>query len=132
MTDIDRTEAALVADLATIGERLADEKFSTELYRALAGGRLTKDGAAIAPSWRRAEEIVNRLRAQHDRGPLTLAQTGGEGELSDDAAQALEQLGWSWRPRDTSEHDPAHAPQPESPPPPDAGERHAPASGTRR
>jgi hypothetical protein len=129
MTDNDRTEAALLADLATLGERLADEQFCTELYRALAGGRLMKDGAAIAPSWTRTEEIVNHLRAQQNRGgPLTLAQTGGEGEMSDDARRALAQLGWNWAPRDTSAHDPAHTGRPESPPPRDAGERQAPVS----
>jgi hypothetical protein len=129
MSEIDRTEEALIDDLASLGERLRDEKFCTELYRALAGGHLTKDGRAVAPSWRRAEEMVNRLRTQLGFGePLTLAQTGGEGDLSDDVAHALRQLGWEWSPRDTSTHDPAHRGSPPSPPPPDAGERHAPVS----
>ena len=129
MSDTDRTEAALVADLASLDERLADEQFCTELYRALAGGHLTRDGAAIAPSWGRAEQMVNGLRAGQGGGePLTLAQTGGEGELSDDVGSALQQLGWRWRARDTSSHDPAHAGRAESPPPPGTGERDAPVS----
>jgi hypothetical protein len=81
----------------------------------------------VQPGLRR--EIVNHLRAQQDRGgPLALAQTGREGEMSDDAGRALAELGWNWRPRDTSTHDPAHAGRPESPPPRDAGERHAQVS----
>jgi hypothetical protein len=129
MSDTDRTEAALVADLATLGERLADDQFCGELYRALAGGHMTKDGGAVAPSWGQAEQIVNRLRGQQSRGePLTLAQTGGEGELSDDVARALQELDWRWRPRDTSTHDSAHSSREASPPPADAGERQAPVS----
>jgi hypothetical protein len=129
MSDVDQAEQALFDDLAKLGERLRDEKFSTELYRALAGGHLSKDGRAVAPSWTRAEEIVNQLRTELGYGePLTLAQTGGEGELSDDAAEAFRQLDWEWRPRDPSEHDPAHRASDPSPPPPDAGERHAPVS----
>ncbi len=120
------TEGLLLDDLSTLSERLADEKFATELYRALAGGRLTKDGASFAPSWGRAEEIVNRLRVECDQEPLTLAQTGGEGELSGLVGGELESLGWTWKPRDTSHDDPAHTGRPESPPPADAGERAAP------
>jgi hypothetical protein len=129
MSDTDRTEAALLGDLATLGDRLADEQFCTELYRALAGGHLTKDGGAVAPSWGNAENAINRLRAQVGAGePLTLAQTGGEGELSGDVQRALDERGWRWRPRDPSVHDTAHAGRPEAPPPPDAGKRAAPVS----
>jgi hypothetical protein len=129
MSDTDRTEAALLADLATLGERLGDEQLCTELYRALAGGHLTKDAGAVAPSWSHAEEIVNHLRAQVRAGDaLALAQTGGEGELSDDARRALDERGWRWRRRDPSVHDTAHRGQPASPPPPGTGEREAPVS----
>jgi hypothetical protein len=129
MSDDDRARAELVADLEGASERLAtDEQLAGELYRALAGGRLTKDGASVAPSWGRAEATVNGLLERHGREPLALAQTGGEGELSDGAARLLEELGWRWKPRDTSRHDPAHSGQDESPPPGDAGERHAPVS----
>lgn len=128
MSDTDRTEAQLIGDLDTLGERFTDEGFSTELYRALAGGRLTKDGATVAVSWNRAEAIVNGLRENGDRAPLTLAQTGGEGELSDLVADELRGLGWKWEPRDPGRNDPAHSGQPDSPPPADAGERQAPVS----
>ena len=128
MSDNERTERALTDDLATLGERFADEEFSTELYRALAGGHLTKDAEQVAPSWSRAEEIVNRLRGERGQEPLTLAQTGGEGELSDKVASELQSLGWKWRPRDTSRSDPAHTAAPHSPPPPGTGEQQAPVS----
>jgi len=128
MSATDGAEQQLIDDLATLRDRLTDEKFSRELYGALAGGHLTKDGQAVAPSWGRAEEIVNQLRQQAGREPLVLAQTGGEGEASDLVLGELERLGWRWRRRDTSTHDPDHASRPESPPPPDAGERQAPVS----
>jgi hypothetical protein len=65
---------------------------------------------------------VNTLRAEHGREPLTLAQTGGEGEVSDRVAGALEGLGWQAR-RATAGHDDARVeaeperPQPETEPP---------------
>ena len=126
MSATDGAEQQLIDDLATLRERLTDEKFRTELYGALAGGHLTTDGQAVAPSWGRGEAIVNALR--QGREPLTLAQTGGEGEASHLVRGELERLGWRWRPRDTSTHDPDHASRPASPPPPDAGERQAPVS----
>jgi hypothetical protein len=128
MSATDGAEQQLIDDLATLRERLTDEKFCTELYGALAGGHLTKDGQAVAPSWGRAEGIVNELRHQQGHEPLTLAQTGGEGEASQLVLGELERLGWRWRLRDTSTHDPDHASRPGSPPPPDAGERQAPVS----
>ncbi|HWT23301.1 MAG TPA: hypothetical protein VN213_07325 [Solirubrobacteraceae bacterium] len=129
MSATETAERQLLGDLASLGERFADEEFSTELYRALAGGHLTKDGAAVAPSWSRAEEMVNRLRGERGQEPLTLAQTGGEGEASDLVRGELERLGWRWRPRDTGTRDPDHAGKPAgSPPPQDAGERQAPIS----
>jgi hypothetical protein len=128
MSATETAERQLLDDLATLGERFADEEFCTELYRALAGGHLAKDGAAVAPSWSRAEEIVNRLRGDRGAEPLALAQTGGEGEASDLVRGELERLDWRWRPRDTSTHDPDHVGKPASPPPQDAGERQAPVS----
>ena len=130
MDDTGRHEDALKGDLATLGDRFADEEFCTELYRALAGGRLVKDGAAIALSWARAEKLVNELRSGQGGEPLTLAQTGGEGELSDLVASELQRLQWSWKPRDTSSGDPAHAGQRASAPPSGAGERAAPVSAS--
>ncbi|CAA9485346.1 MAG: hypothetical protein AVDCRST_MAG38-2289 [uncultured Solirubrobacteraceae bacterium] len=131
MDDTDRHEAALKTDLAGLGDRFTDEKFCTELYRALAGGRLVKDGMVYAPSWSRAERLVNDLRAEHDREPLTLAQTGDEGEVSDVVAAELQRLQWSWKPRDTSRDDPAHSEESRSAPPSGAGERGASVSGSQ-
>ena len=130
MDDTERHESALRNDLATLGGRFADEEFCTELYRALAGGRVVKDGAALGPSWARAEKLVNDLRAEHGREPLALAQTGGEGELSDVVAAELRRPQWTRKPRDTSSDDPSHAGQPAGAPPGEAGERGAPVSDT--
>jgi hypothetical protein len=55
-----------------------------------------------------------------------LPQSGDEGQPCPRAQKALEQLGWSGRPLDTSRHDDAHVTSPPDPPPPDAGERLAP------
>ena len=128
MAETDRAESTLISDLATLGERLRDEEFSTELYRALAGGHLVKDGQALAPSWSRAERLVNDLRGEQGNEPLTLAQTGGEGLLSELVANELRRLGWTWKDRDTSRDDPAHAGDPASSPSPGTGERDAPVS----
>jgi hypothetical protein len=114
---MDATESKLAADLAALGDRLADDQFCAELYRALAGSHLTKEGGAVAPSWGAAEAIVNRLRQQHDGGaPLMLARTGGEGELSDGARRALDSLGWRVRERDTGTDDPDHVGRPKGAP----------------
>jgi hypothetical protein len=94
-------ERRLLNDLQTLGDLVADESFHQELYRALAGPRwfLEGDGGShVSLSWRRAEEAVNNLRAEHGRAPLALAQTGGEGEVSDRVAGALDPLGWQARP----------------------------------
>jgi hypothetical protein len=113
----------LQSDLQRLEDRLRDEKFSRELYRALAGNRWEKDGEAVALSWKRAEEFVNALRKGHDRPPLELFQTGGEGQLDSTVRAALEPLGWKVEPLDTSEPDPAHLDSPEDSPPRDHGQR---------
>jgi hypothetical protein len=104
-------ERHLLNDLQTLGDLVsADESFHHELYRALAGPRWFLDddgGTHVAFSWKRAEEAVNTLRAEHGRAPLTLAQTGGEGEVSRRVAEALEPLGWHARPPEAG-HDDAH------------------------
>jgi hypothetical protein len=102
-------ERHLLNDLQTLGDMAADESFHRELYQALAGTRwfLDDDGGHVSLSWRRAEEAVNNLRAEHGREPLALAQTGGEGEVTDRVAGALEQLGWHARPA-VAGHDDAH------------------------
>jgi hypothetical protein len=101
-------ERHLLNDLQTLGDLVADDSFFPELYRGLAGTRwfLGDDGGHVSLSWKRAEEAVNNLRSAHGREPLTLAQTGGEGEVSDRVAGALEQLGWRPRPA-TAGHDDA-------------------------
>ena len=122
-------ERELANDLATLDERFADEEFSTELYRALTNNTWSKGGGPegrVSLSWSRAETFVNELRARQGQEPLTLAQTGGEGEISDLVAEELDRLGWSADALDTSQHDPEHLAQPESPPPAGQGERDAP------
>ena len=125
----DALEARLAGDVAGLGDRLLDDNFCADLYRALAGRRWTRAGdqGAVAPSWSRAEQIVNGARERAGREPLVLAQTGGEGRLAHTVEQELGGLGWSSEPRDTSERDDVHAPQPApGAPPGDAGERQAP------
>jgi hypothetical protein len=129
MTDSEALERDLTNDLATLGDRLVDEQFCGDLYRALAGNALVGadgSGERLSLSWRRAEELVNALRERVDREPMTLAQTGGEGEVSDTVADELRRRGWVLRPRDTSTHDDAHVASPPDPPPPEQGERQAP------
>jgi hypothetical protein len=113
-------EAALIDDLVQLRSRFRDEKWSAELYRALANDEWFKEGdptSFVALSWKRAEEIINALRALEGREPLVLAQTGGEGEVSRTVEEELGRLGWRHRPLDTSEHDPDHVSSPEDPPP---------------
>jgi hypothetical protein len=122
-------ETELIDDLATLGDRLADEDFDGELYRTLTNVRCSKRGwpGHVSLSWTRVEEIINALREAHGRPPMTLAQTGNEGQPEDDdAIRALADLGWTCSPLDTHAHDDAHVGSPRDPPPPDAGKRHAP------
>jgi hypothetical protein len=118
----DTLERLLVEDLARLGERLADDhRFCRDLYAALAGFTLRRrdtDGR-IAPSWTRAEELLNAARAASGLPPLEgLRQSGIEGEPADRAREALASLGWELEPRVTDEHDPDHVWSPEDPPPP--------------
>src|SRR5690348_16069463 len=103
-------ERRLLNDLQTLGDLVADESFHRELYRGLAGTRWFLDGeddAHVAFSWKRAEEAVNTLRAEHGREALALAQTGGEGQVTGRVVDALETLGWHARPA-TAGHDAGH------------------------
>src|SRR3954470_5566465 len=112
-------ERRLLNDLTTLGDMVPDDdSFHTELYRGLAGPRwfLDDDGGHVSLSWRRAEEIVNTLRSEHGRAALTLAQTGGEGQVTDRVGDALNGLGWHARPP-AAGHDEAHREaEPERPP----------------
>ena len=122
-------EREMIEDLTALDERFADEEFSTELYRALANTVWRKEGGPdghVSLSWSRAEQIVNELRERNGQPPLALAQTGGEGEVSPLVADELSTLGWRAQPLNTGRRDPDHLGAPESPPPPDQGERQAP------
>jgi len=130
MTELERE---LIDDLDTLGDRLADEELTRDLYRALTNNVWRKRGAEghVSLSWGRAEEIVNSLRERLGLPPVELAQTGGEGEVSTLAGEELARLGWSSTPLNTSRHDPAHAERPESPPPREQGEAQAPVEDSR-
>jgi hypothetical protein len=102
---------ALRADLAQIGEeRFRDEKFMTELYRALTNRAWSRAGAfgELSLSWKRAADLVDELRATVGRPPLALEASGGEGTLDRTVADAVAPLGWTSRPLDTSSHEPSH------------------------
>ncbi len=126
----EETEQELERDLGELSDAVREDAFAAELYRGLVNHRLVDPDdprrRQVALSWRRAEEVVNGLRRHAGEEPLTLAQTGGEGSLTDRVEEALTRLGWSVRPLDTSSHDPGHVSEPNSPPPRGQGERDAP------
>jgi hypothetical protein len=105
------------ADLQDVGDRMRDEKFCRELYRALADNKWSKDGEAVALSWKRAEELINAVRRGLGEEPLTLAQTGGEGTVDRTIREEFEPRGWTIEPLDTSERQAVHLDSPEDPPP---------------
>src|SRR4051794_27295852 len=110
-------ERELTHDLTVLGDMVGDDSFYPELYRGLAGVAWTRDGEHVTLSWKRAEELVNDIRAQHGHEPLQLAQTGGEGEGSDRVAGALGGTGWAPKPLGTSRHDDSHVDSaPDGPP----------------
>ena len=122
----EETEQRLVRDLGDLREELRDDDLAGELYRCLANRALSREDdpeARVSLSWRRAEEIINGLRERAGEAALTLAQTGGEGELSDRVSEALGERGWRARPLDTSQHDSSHASEPNSPGPQGQGGR---------
>jgi hypothetical protein len=128
MTEMTAIERRLLDDLAEIAPRAADEKFATELYRALARNVWRREGEdePLSPSFQRAEWLVNHWREREGRAPLDLAQSGDEGEVDRTVADELGARGWSHRPLRTDRHDPAHEGLDASPPPPGHGERMAP------
>jgi hypothetical protein len=129
MTDTTTLERLLLDDLDVEAERATDDRFCTELYRALARSVWRNDRDAdgrLSPSFARAEWLVNEWRARHGHEPLTLAQTGGEGDVAATVEDVLGRLGWSHRPLATDRDDPAHLGLDASPPPPGHGERMAP------
>ena len=119
-------EHELLHDVQALERNLWDEEFSAELYRALASRTWRKrrrPDLAVALSWTRAERLVNEIRERIDYEPLPLAQTGGEGDVTRRVEQELDRLGWTSKPLDTSRQSPEHSGEPESPPPPDQGQR---------
>src|SRR4051812_8968620 len=74
-------ERRLADDIRSLGELLDDESFCAELYRGLADVKWHRDEGAAAVSWKRAEELINEARAARGRPRMTLAQTGGEGQV---------------------------------------------------
>jgi hypothetical protein len=106
----------LQADLQRLEDRIRDEKFCFELYRALAENKWTKDGESVALSWKRAEELINALRGGHGEEPLVLAQTGNEGYVDRTIREVFEPLGWGIEPLATDRHDPTHLDSPEDSP----------------
>ena len=94
-------EGELGHDLHGFSDRLADDQFCRELYRGLTNRSLTKDGEPgghLVLSWNRAADFVNELRARVGHEPLPLAQSGGEGVLSETLLDELTARGWEPRP----------------------------------
>jgi hypothetical protein len=103
----------LQADIQQLPERIRDNKFSRELYCALANNRWSKDGEEVAMSWKRAANLVNAMRRGHNRPNLPLYATGCEGKVdSPIRREVVERFGWNVEPLDTGEHDPVHVDDP--------------------
>jgi len=128
MTEMTAPERRLLDDLDQIAPRAADEKFATELYRALARTVWRREGedGELSPSFQRAEWLVDTWRERHGQAHLDLAQSGAEGEVDRAVDDELGRFGWSHRPLHTGRNEPGHEGLPESPPPPGHGERMAP------
>src|SRR3954447_25893694 len=133
MTDTTTLERLLLGDLDVEGERARDEKFCTELYRALTRQVWRNDRDAegqLSPSFQRAEWLVNEWRARHGYDALTLALTGGEGEVAGTVDDVLGRLGWTHKPLPTDRDHPAHLRL--DPPPPPAPPRPRPVAPAAR
>ena len=111
-------EHELRQDLTALEDRFADDQFGRDLYRALASNTWHKQssGGHVSLSWAKAEELVNELRARVAQDPLELAQSGGEGEITEELRSDLELLGWNAQPLNTSRHDPQHVSRDEGAP----------------
>src|SRR3954465_12615798 len=101
-------ERQLAHDLQTLGDLIHDDSWNEDLYKSLAGVSWSRAGGHVALSWKRAEQLVNEIRARHDQPPLQPARTGGEGEVADRVADALSGLGWTPKTLVTDRHDDAH------------------------
>ena len=121
-------ESLLAQALADMRERIGEDRsFARELYQGLTNRRWHAHGAVVSLSWSRAEELINTELQAAGAEPLELRQSGGEGELTDDVSEELGRRGWRSEPLNTGRRDDAHVTSPESPPPPDTGERQAPS-----
>src|SRR3954454_6462112 len=119
---VETLERELLNDLSQVAERFTDEKFSTELYRALTRTKLSKPEASdghVVLSFSQAEGVVNQLRARVGAQPLTLAQSGDEGDVDRTILTELGGRGWHFVPASASEGDPMHDAASDSPPPAD-------------
>ena len=134
----DHLERLLRLELERVNDRLADQDLYDELYRTLVNRAWShpRHEGHVALSWKRAEELVNDLRAERGLPPMTLAQTGGEGFPDGTVAQLLGEHGWTSEPLDTARHDDAHLASPADPPrtPPQdtTGGPHEAAEAARR
>ena len=129
-TDPETLERALLTDLRDVAlHGFGDDEFSGDVYRALTNTVWRKEGGPeghVSLSFKRAEEVVNELRAEQRQPPLTLAQTGGEGEVSPAVEEELSAAGWTHQPLNTNRNDETHLERPAMPPPADQGRRRAP------
>ena len=105
----DDAEQLLVRDLGKRRQRFGDEKFATELYRALTNRRWFKEDHLVGFSRRRAEEVINGIRQLLGAPPLALQGSGEEGAVSRTVAEELGALGWNSEPVDTTRDDPAQS-----------------------
>src|SRR4051812_31252266 len=90
-------EQTLEADLDKLFGGLADDWSSIELYRALCSTRWSKlegTGGHVELTPDRVGALINTVRGHQDKSPLEFHLSGGEGEVSERAAQMLESLGW--------------------------------------
>jgi hypothetical protein len=91
-------ENLLEADLDTLFAGLADDWSSVELYRALTKVRWSKphglDGH-VSFNGGRSAALVNGLRQRHGKVVLELHLSGGEGEVSERAADMMDSNGWA-------------------------------------
>jgi len=100
---IETLEGELAHDLDGLSDRLSDDRFCVELYRALTNRALSKqDGRHLVLSWTRAAEFVDQLRARESLAPLALAGAGGEGVVSEVVLDELLEHGWQTRPLSVS------------------------------
>ena len=92
-------ETQLFRDLQDLFGRFGDDELCRDLYRALTNRALQKDGnGRLVLSWNRAAAFVNELRASESHDPLPLAESGGEGVLSETLNEVLDRHGWHSQP----------------------------------